>query len=202
MTSTESVQHAFPDASQSKDEKLPHFWQPNSKHHEHRLKNKGQTKGWYCDVCGKNAGKVEAELTRFRCESGCDWDMCSNCMKKDRDEKTKQAEDGDADEEDVDGRMVVPMLLQRLLDNGALKPVIMATLTSAVDSGAGRPVQVGGKAILEMCRLTTLLLRKPISFKKTSSATRSKENGKHKGDWRLVDGKNSKVLEGPSASGQ
>ncbi len=179
-----------------KEADLPEFWETNPSVHRHRLKNKGIGSNWRCDVCDDR----HPTTARFRCANGCDWDMCAICLKKERDGRESSSTAPDADG-DVNDQMVVPMLLQKLLDNGALKPVIMSTLTEAVARGS-KKVQVGGNALLEMCRLTTLLLRKPIpQALKKSAAGASQNLAKHKGDWRLVSGKQSRVLEGPSASG-
>jgi len=37
----------------------------------------GTNGGWGCDVCNKGAPTSE----RWRCPSGCDFDMCGNCYK-------------------------------------------------------------------------------------------------------------------------
>lgn len=45
------------------------------KYHEHYLEKK-KKKGWKCNICLL----VCNEYTRFRCEKGCDFDVCELCM--------------------------------------------------------------------------------------------------------------------------
>jgi hypothetical protein len=44
--------------------------------HSHPLSRSSRTSPWYCDVCRKSG-----QGDRYRCRSGCDFDMCGHCWK-------------------------------------------------------------------------------------------------------------------------
>jgi hypothetical protein len=54
------------------------------KPHEHALVEKEKGGGWFCDGCRQN----NAEINRYRCGSGCDFDYCKEC--KDTSENVKE----------------------------------------------------------------------------------------------------------------
>ena len=44
--------------------------------HKHPIARSSRTTPWYCDVC-KRSGRGD----RYRCQTGCDFDMCGDCWK-------------------------------------------------------------------------------------------------------------------------
>lgn len=55
--------------------------------HQHALAKQENDNGWGCDGhavpgtgCGRGMGQT-AGVTRYRCVSGCDFDLCGDCIK-------------------------------------------------------------------------------------------------------------------------
>jgi len=48
--------------------------------HVHVLKDEGKQDFWSCDVCNAMSENMPDASTRWRCASGCDWDICAQCF--------------------------------------------------------------------------------------------------------------------------
>lgn len=53
--------------------------------HQHALLRTDRNSGWTCDACRASGNG----RSRYRCGSGCDWDMCGSCWEQ---KSTEQAE--------------------------------------------------------------------------------------------------------------
>lgn len=50
--------------------------------HEHPMERTGMDAAWQCDGCARD-NVTHAEMVRFRCSEGCDFDLCQQCCNQD-----------------------------------------------------------------------------------------------------------------------
>lgn len=80
--------------------------------HEHPLEKSDRTSGWGCDGCGQSGEGKD----RYRCTQGCDYDLCGDCLEKQK-----------------AGKVVVEpkLMIVDIPDNGAFYEGVEGTVTTA-----------------------------------------------------------------------
>ena len=90
--------------------------------HDHQLRLSSSTISWYCDGC-----RVSGSGARYRCGSGCDYDLCETCKNLDMNplviEGYECSDSDDSDEDGVDfrpGRIDVEELSRQISKIGSI----------------------------------------------------------------------------------